>query len=112
MGDDPNRIRELRTAAKLSQQKLGDLVGVSKMTISDLERGDMELTLNYMKRLAPALGVQPADLLPRSLNPHALTAEERSYLDRYRMSDEDQRRMLERLAEAVTPANDKGSKAA
>jgi transcriptional regulator with XRE-family HTH domain len=60
MFDDPNRIRELRLARDWSQQKLADLVGVSKVTISDLERGKMQLTLDYMKRIAAALGVTPA----------------------------------------------------
>ena len=54
--DAPNRIRELRLAAGLSQQALGDRVGVSKVTVSDLERGNMKLDTEYMRRFALALG--------------------------------------------------------
>lgn len=104
MADDPNRIRELRLACKMSQQRLGDLTGCSKMTISDLERGNMELTLTYMKRIAPALGVSVADLLPRSINEWSLDPSERRYLERYRSADEEQRRTLERISDAVLPA--------
>lgn len=50
--DAPNRIRELRMAAKLSQQRVADAIGMSKMTISDLERGTINLSLAYMERIA------------------------------------------------------------
>jgi transcriptional regulator with XRE-family HTH domain len=112
MGDDPNRIRELRTAVKMSQQELGDRAGCSKMTISDLERGNMELTLTYMRRIAPALGVAIADLLPRSENPWALSRDEREYLDRYRHADEAQRLTLQRVTDAVVPPPRRDERAA
>lgn len=107
MADDTNRIRELRLLRKLSQQRLGDLAGCSKMTISDLERGNMELTLTYMKRIAPALGVSVADLLPKAVNEWALDASERRYLERYRAADDEQRRTLERISDAVVPLSHK-----
>lgn len=103
MKDDPNRIRELRTALGMSQQTLGDLVGVSKVTISDLERGNMELTLSYMKRIAPHLNAHPADLLPREANPWALTREERDFVARLRQGDTTQRQTLAKVADAVIP---------
>jgi len=109
MSDDPNRIRELRTAAGMSQQELGNRAGCSKMTISDLERGNMELTLTYMKRIAPALGVAVADLLPRAFNDLALSADERKYLERYRNADEQQRETLTRVTEAVAPLKDRAA---
>lgn len=102
MSEAPNRIRELRMANKLSQQKLGDRVGVSKMTISDLERGNMKLDLDYMRRLADALHVIPADLLPISDNPYALSSEERALIERYREMADGEKAMLERAAEVQT----------
>jgi transcriptional regulator with XRE-family HTH domain len=45
----------------MSQQALGDAVGISKMTISDLERGKIRLDLEYMRRIAQALNVATTD---------------------------------------------------
>src|SRR3546814_15193277 len=45
MDDAPNRIRELRLAKRptMSPQALGARIGVSTMTISDLERGEVRV---------------------------------------------------------------------
>lgn len=101
----PNRIRELRIAAvpKLSQQALADKIGVSKVTISDLERGSMQLTQDYMRRIAYALGVTPADILPKHENPAAMTAEEREFLEQFRQASDDQRDQLKRVADVLVP---------
>lgn len=103
MTDAPNRIRELRIAAHLSQQAVADRVGVSKVTISDLERGQMRLDVEYMKRIASALNVTPADLLPQEANPWALNDEERAIIERYRMADDGQREQVQRMADVLIP---------
>lgn len=112
MIEAPNRIRELRMQAKLSQQALGDAIGVSKVTISDLERGTMHLTVDYMRRLAPPLNVDPADILSRSDNPLSLTPTERDLLERFRSADEQQQDQLHRVAEALIPYKGPDSEAA
>jgi transcriptional regulator with XRE-family HTH domain len=103
MNDAPNRIRELRMAAHLSQQALGDSIGVSKMTISDLERGNMKLDIEYMTRIAKALGVAAVDLLPPSANPWALSDEERSLIEKFRMASTEQREQVQRVADVLLP---------
>lgn len=103
MSDAPNRIRELRIAARLSQQTVADRVGVSKVTISDLERGNMRLDVEYMKRIASALGVTPADLLPAEANPWALSDDEREIIERYRMANIEQREQVHRMADVIIP---------
>lgn len=90
---------------KMSQQALADMIGVSKVTISDLERGSMQLTQDYMRRIAHALGVTAADILPRCDNPEALTFEERELINQYRQATEDQRDQLKRVADVLTPFN-------
>jgi len=60
----PNRIRELRDMRGLSQEELGDRVGLSQQQIGSLERGQRGLTLVATQKLAHALEVAPADLLP------------------------------------------------
>lgn len=110
--DAPNRIRELRMEAKLSQQALGDAIGVSKVTISDLERGSMQLTVEYMRRIARALEVEAADLLPRTDNPVALSAKERELIERLRRANEDQREQLHKVADVMLPYKGPESEAA
>lgn len=103
MEDAPNRLREQRMAAKLSQQALADRIGVSKVTISDLERGNMKLDVNYMLRLADALGVHAADLLPHRANDWALHPDERALIERYRDGTAEQREQLQRLTDVIVP---------
>ena len=106
MDQAPNRIRELRMAAGekgWSQQRLADAIGVSKVTISDLEKGSMQLTQDYMRRIARALNVLPADLLPLSENPDALTAEERQLVRQLRAATADQRDQLRKVADVIAP---------
>lgn len=110
--DAPNRIRELRVEAGLSQQALGDAIGVSKVTISDLERGEMQLTQDYMRRIAAAIGVTAADLLPLADNPLGLSKDERELIQRLREADEDQRDQLHKVADVMLPFKGKDSAAA
>lgn len=106
VNDAPNRIRELRLAAtpKMSQQKLADMINVSKPTISELERGSMALTQDYMRRISRALNVQPADLLPLTENPGALSAEEREIISRMRAADPQKRAQLHTLIDMFAPS--------
>ncbi len=60
----PNRIRELRDAKGFTLTELADRVGTSNQQISYLELGSRQLTTRWMERIAPHLGVRPADLLP------------------------------------------------
>lgn len=110
----PNRIRELRMALrpKRSQQWLGDQIGVSKVTISDLELGKMRLDVEYMRRLAVALEVQPADLLPLADNPYSLTAEERRLIEQLRAAGPEQRDQVHKVADVIAPWRGPESEAA
>lgn len=101
--DAPNRIRELRMQAKMSQQTLGNQIGVSKVTISDLERGNMRLDTDYMRRIAQALDVAPADLLRHQDNPDALSIEERQLIERLRAASAEQRLQLKGVADVLLP---------
>lgn len=101
MSTDPNRIRELRRERDWSQQKLADLVGVSKVTISDLELGKMQLTLDYMKRVAKALGVTAGELLNIEDNPLLPAGSERELIERYREASSEERKNIDRVTEAL-----------
>ena len=56
------RVRELRTAAKLTQQKLADLVHVSSRTIISIEMEQYSPSLMLAYRLSLALGVSLEEL--------------------------------------------------
>lgn len=64
MIDAPNRIAELRKARRLTQDDLASRLGVHRVTIAKLERGKIDLTLNWMTKIAQALGdIAPQDLI-------------------------------------------------
>lgn len=56
------RIAEARTAARISQIKLGELVGAGQTTISSWERERTEPTREDVQRIAAALGVPVTQL--------------------------------------------------
>lgn len=103
MADFPNRINELRRKAKLSQLTLGEMAGCSKMHISGLERGERELSLSWMRAIARALGVSPADLLNDDDNPGRIAQDEADFLEAYRRADDGARETLRRVSDAVVP---------
>jgi phage repressor protein C with HTH and peptisase S24 domain len=59
-----NRLREFRDRSGLSMQALADRVGTTASQINKLEKGERRLTLDWMTRLATALGIDARELLP------------------------------------------------
>lgn len=57
-----NNLKEARTAAKLSQQQLADMVGVSRNTISAIETGQFNPTAKLALILCVALDKKFEDL--------------------------------------------------
>jgi len=58
-----NRIREIRSAKNLTQAELARRVGTTQPQIDRLEKSNRRLTEDWMRRLAEALDVTPADLI-------------------------------------------------
>jgi len=98
MIDLPNRIREFRAAKSMSQQQLADLIHVSKPTISELETGKMQLTVDYMRRIGRALNLAPAELLNFEDQMIVLSEQELLLVRQFRRADAIQREMILRLA--------------
>jgi DNA-binding XRE family transcriptional regulator len=59
------KIRQLREARKLSQEDLADNAGLHRTHISLIERGQRSVRLETIERLAIALAVQPAQMMPK-----------------------------------------------
>ncbi|MBR6754653.1 MAG: helix-turn-helix transcriptional regulator [Clostridia bacterium] len=57
-----NRLKEYRTEARLSQQQLADMVGVSRNTISSIETGQFNPTAKLALILCIALDKKFEDL--------------------------------------------------
>jgi Predicted transcriptional regulators len=56
-------IRRLRRERGLSQEELADEIGVHRTFMGGVERGERNLTLQTLERLAERLGVDPVSLL-------------------------------------------------
>ncbi len=58
------RVREAREQYGLSQEDLGDRAQLHRTHISLIERGERSVRIETIERLAIALRIQPADLMP------------------------------------------------
>ncbi len=56
-------IREIRLSLNLSQEKLADLCGIHRTYLSDVERGNRNISIDNIEKIAKALDVLPATLL-------------------------------------------------
>ena len=57
------RVRALRQKRGLSQERLGELAHVHRTYVGSLERGERNVALINIVRLAEALEVDPAELV-------------------------------------------------
>ena len=55
-------LRELRRKANLSQEELGDLAGLDRSYIGGVERGERNVSLVNIHKIASALGMNPGGL--------------------------------------------------
>jgi transcriptional regulator with XRE-family HTH domain len=59
-------LRAAREACDLSQEALAHDAGLHRTYIGSVERGERNISIDNIERLARALGVEPADLMRRS----------------------------------------------
>ena len=57
-----NRLKEYRARLGVNQQEMGRLVGVSRQTISQIERGDYSLSVTLALKLAKLCQVSVEDI--------------------------------------------------
>jgi transcriptional regulator with XRE-family HTH domain len=58
------RLREVRLEKKVSQEKLAELAGLHRTYVSSVERGQRNISLLNIAKLASALGVPLPKLMP------------------------------------------------
>lgn len=57
-------IRDTRLDRKLTQSTLASAIGLTRTSISNIEKGRQKLLLHTFSEIASVLGVDPARLLP------------------------------------------------
>ncbi len=57
-----SRVRELREARQISQEKLAEFAGVHRTYIGMIERGEKNITLKNIEKIAKALDVKIKEL--------------------------------------------------
>ena len=62
------RLRELRKENRLSQEKLGEILGVSKVSVSGYENGNRIPSLEILNKIIDFFGISADFLLGRELN--------------------------------------------
>lgn len=58
-----NNVKKLRAANDISQEELAERAGVHRTYVGMLERGEKNVTIYNIERIADALGVKPSSLL-------------------------------------------------
>ncbi|MBC7820703.1 MAG: helix-turn-helix transcriptional regulator [Planctomycetaceae bacterium] len=61
------RLRELRKQQGVSQESLADAAGLHRTYVSSVERGERNISLENIDRLATALDVALSELMPAPL---------------------------------------------
>lgn len=82
------RIRELRKTAGITQEELGEKSALSYKFIGELERGQVNVSLDSIARIAEALGVKIGDLFSKEKIPvQKIVIKEKSPLSKFSSQD-------------------------
>lgn len=100
--DLPIRMRYWRKQRGLTLKEVAEAMGCTEQTAQRYETGTRTTTLEVLARIARALDVEVADLLPASLNSLAVNEREHKLLRAYRAAPDFGRRNLEVLAESMS----------
>lgn len=64
-GQFGRQFRAARKDAGLTQQEVAERVGLTRTSVTNIERGIQHISLRQLYLLAAAVGLHPAQLLPR-----------------------------------------------
>ncbi len=82
------RIRELRKSAGITQEELGEKAELSYKFIGELERGQVNVSLDSIVRIVGALGVKIGDLFSKEKIPvQKVLVKEKSPLSKFSSKD-------------------------
>lgn len=104
-----NRIKEIRKEKRLSQERLGDIVGTTKQHIGRLESGKSSLSDVWLERLSKALGCTKAELLGET---PVLTPQDKALLDLYNDLPEEHKETILKIVRDMAALNSDRKKTA
>jgi len=93
-----NRIKEIRKDRGLSHEYLADAVHTTKATISKLEKGDIQLTMEWMRKLARVLECHWAEF---GEDAKPVTRDEEAIIGLYRGLSDQQKKFAHRLVSTL-----------
>ncbi len=94
------RIRQAREAAGVKQDQLAQAVGLSRTSITNIERGRQGVQAYLLARIADVLGKPPSELLPR------LAPEPEAVPEKVRSLEPSKRAWAERVMNPSTEDDD------
>lgn len=62
--DIGSRVRSIRESRNLLQREIAGVAGIPTRTIGRIERGEVDMRLSTLSKIAGALGVSMKDLIP------------------------------------------------
>lgn len=68
------KVKSLRKQSNMSLRELAQVTGLSKTTLSDLENGTKNPSLDTVEKIATAFGLTSSDLLQKTDNPEDLVS--------------------------------------
>lgn len=80
-------IAEIMREKGVNMTQLAARLDTAPIQMSRLLKGERRMTVEWLRRIAGALGVTAGDLLTLQDNPHRMRADDRALLDAYRMID-------------------------
>lgn len=82
------RMRELRKSAGFTQENLGEKTELSYKFIGELERGQVNVSIDSLEKIAYALGVKVRDFFPAGkLQRQVVAVKEKNRLERLSSKD-------------------------
>jgi transcriptional regulator with XRE-family HTH domain len=80
----PNRIKQLRKKHNVTQEELGNIIGIKKSAVAKYESGDIEnIKKASAEKIAEFFGVTPAYVFGWSDMEHEITSDESELLESY-----------------------------
>ena len=102
-----NRIAPIRQLKGMSLTEVAAAASTTKAQIQKLEKGERRLTLDWMERIARALGVSVVDLIPSGEAKSGTQKVDGQIMSMVNMLSEKSKRMLLDVAEGLFSRNAK-----
>jgi transcriptional regulator with XRE-family HTH domain len=97
----------VRKVAGLTQEVLAERVGLSRPSVTNIERGNQQIPLHMLEAFASVLGVKPCELLPENTRSKTEDQIPKELADKLEPLPEDSRKWISRVVAPKTTAKEK-----